>query len=309
MAQHPSVVVVVVTYNGMAWADRCFGSLRASSFAVRTIVVDNGSTDGTQEHIRTAFPEVELVQAEGNLGFGQGNNRGIMRALDAGAEHVFLLNQDAWVLPDTLGKLVRHMGDDGRWGVLSPMHLNGAGTGLDQRFSNYVAPAKCENLLADLATGSLKDKVYPVAFINAAAWLISRRCLLMVGGFNPVFFHYGEDDEYLKRAAYHGFGVGVVPAAIIHHDREQHSSGVHFADRAVRLRKLKLSYADPFKALAPANERAALRKDWWRALFGLKRARLLQAADRLNLMQEARLDDVVRNRAIAMQQGPAFLGR
>ena len=74
---HAGVVVVVVTYNGMQWIDRCLESLRGASQSVHTVVIDNGSTDGTVQHIERQFPEMELIKAEKNLGFGQANNVGL----------------------------------------------------------------------------------------------------------------------------------------------------------------------------------------------------------------------------------------
>jgi hypothetical protein len=78
------VTAIIVTYNGMHWIDRCLGSVRGSALPVRAIVVDNGSSDGTAEHIARHFPEVEFIRAERNLGFGQANNRGMRIALDRG---------------------------------------------------------------------------------------------------------------------------------------------------------------------------------------------------------------------------------
>jgi len=57
----------------------------------------------------------------------------------------------------------------------------------------------------------------------AAHWLISRMCLLKVGGFSPTFTQYGEDNNYIERATYHGFKIGVVPSAKAIHDRANRS--------------------------------------------------------------------------------------
>ena len=79
--EHPKIYLIIVTYNAMKWAERCFSSLRKSSVPVHTIVVDNGSNDGTQEFIKTQFPEVEFIQSAKNLGFGKANNLGIEKSL------------------------------------------------------------------------------------------------------------------------------------------------------------------------------------------------------------------------------------
>ena len=98
----PRVLAVVVTYNAMRWADRCLGSLLRSSLKPAVLVVDNGSSDGTREHVRSAFPEVRLECRPENPGFGAANNIGLRMALEEGFDFVYLMNQDAWVEEDTL---------------------------------------------------------------------------------------------------------------------------------------------------------------------------------------------------------------
>lgn len=77
--------------------------------------------------------------------------------------------------------------------------------------------------------------IYPVDFVNAAVWFLSRQCFERVGLFNPVFFQYGEDDEFVRRVNYHGLEVGVTPKFSAVHDREQ--SPVDFGDRKFPLMK------------------------------------------------------------------------
>lgn len=83
---NPKIYFIIVTYNAMKWAEKCFSSLRNSSIPVHTIVVDNGSIDGTQDYIKSQFPDVELIQSAENLGFGKANNIGIEKAYKNGAD-------------------------------------------------------------------------------------------------------------------------------------------------------------------------------------------------------------------------------
>ena len=96
------ILAIVVTYNGMEWIDRCLDSLLCSTLRPDVFVVDNGSTDGTQEYVHSHFPEVFFRQNETNLGFGRANNIGLRFAIEGGYSHVYLMNQDAWVEPDTI---------------------------------------------------------------------------------------------------------------------------------------------------------------------------------------------------------------
>lgn len=302
------VLSIIVTYNGLHWMDRCLGSLRDSQHPTSVVVIDNGSTDGTVEHIRAHFPEVELVVAPKNLGFGQANNVGLRMALDRNMDHVFLLNQDSWVQPDTIGRLVELATTHPDFGILSPLHLTGKGDALDREFAYYLAPDKCPGILSDLALRKGQGKLYEVDFVNAAAWLVTRACLLQVGGFDPTFFHYSEDDNYLHRAHYHGFRSGIVTDVYMHHDREDRKSNPYFDQlRVYRVRALRLRYADPGRSFNEAAERRAL---WWklvRGLLALRKKEVLIARDHLKLFNEADLAPVLRNRAQAQRKGATFL--
>lgn len=215
------VFVIVVTYNGMEWYERCFGSLRSSTIPVTTLVVDNHSSDGTLDYIRKSFPEVLVIESSVNLGFGKANNLGIRYALDHDGDYVFLLNQDAWIEPDALEKMVAIHRNHPEYGLLSPMHLNVDKTGLVMKF--FCRQTTHEKLITDLYLNRLSD-VYDTNYIHAAAWLLPRGTIQTIGGFDPIFNHYSEDDDYLNRIRYHKLGIGVCPGAQIVHDHHNRVS-------------------------------------------------------------------------------------
>lgn len=208
--------IIIVTYNGIPWIKRCLDSCNEYN----VIVIDNASHDETTTFIETNYPDVIQLKQDKNLGFGQANNLGIIHALNNGAEYVFLLNQDAYLQKNTLKILIETNQNNPKFGILSPIHLNGEGKRLDKNFSNYVAYRNNPDFYSDFILEKSLSNVYEVPFVNAAGWLLTRGILESVGGFDPIFFHYGEDDNYCQRAIYHGFKIGVVPTAFMLHDRE-----------------------------------------------------------------------------------------
>lgn len=216
------VFVIIVSYNGKYWYDRCFESLRHSTIPVSVVVVDNASSDDTIEFIKTNYPEIILIPSGKNLGFGQGNNKGIQYALEHGADYVFLLNQDAWVESDTIAELIEVHKMHTEYGLLSPMHLNAAKTALEHSFLIKLTGKEITDskFYSDLYCKKLDD-VYDTKYVNAAAWLLPLETLDRVGGFDPIFFHYGEDDNYLSRVIYHQMKIGICPKLIISHDTER----------------------------------------------------------------------------------------
>lgn len=209
------ILVIIVTYNAMKWIDRCIGSVINSSVKSDIYIVDNGSNDGTQEYVRQNFPAIIFIQSKENLGFGKANNIGLQYALDNNYDYVYLLNQDAWVMPNTFELLIVQQKANPQYGILSPIQIEANMKALDRNFSNLCTP----ELFSSLYFRQV-ESVYSVNFVMAAHWLISRQCLLAVGGFSPTFPHYGEDTNYVDRAIYHGFKIGIVPYAEAVHDRE-----------------------------------------------------------------------------------------
>jgi GT2 family glycosyltransferase len=215
------LATIIVTYNGAAYIEKCLQSVRGYTATERQIfVIDNGSTDATVQLIEEKFPAVVLVKSATNLGFGQANNKGIRLAIDWGADYFFLLNQDAYVVNDAMSKLVEIAIRNPDFGIISPVHLNGDRSAFDHGFIQHIArQGESNEMLFDLFQGKPKE-IYPVSFVNAAAWLLSKSCIEKVGGFAPLFFHYGEDDDYVHRAQYHGVKVGVCPGVDVVHDRK-----------------------------------------------------------------------------------------
>lgn len=206
------IYTIIVTYNGLKWIDNCIRSVDGHS---DVIVVDNNSSDNTVSYVAENFPFVIVLAQTKNLGFGVANNVGISFAINKGADAIFLLNQDAYAGKDCIKKLVSISKSKPEYGIISPVHLNGDGSALDYSFQKvaYMSP-----LISDLITKHYSRAIYNFKFINAAAWFIPKEVFLKVGGFDPLFFMYGEDDNFSQRVLYHNFKIGVIPNSVIFHD-------------------------------------------------------------------------------------------
>lgn len=235
--------IIIVTYNAMTWISKCLES--AKSYPV--IVVDNDSSDETTTFIQKNYPNIVLLPQKENLGFGQANNIGISYAYNNGADFFFLLNQDAYLVDGCLEKLLAVQRRQSLYGILSPIHLNGKADMLDKNFSNYVNYNANPRFYSDFILKK-QQEIYEVPFVNAAGWLISKKCLQTVGGFDPIFFHYGEDDNYCQRVQFHKFKIGIIANAFLLHDRENRikENTVKYSDSYFKLleRQCKVKYAN-----------------------------------------------------------------
>ena len=209
------ILVIVVTYNGLRWLERCLGSVRASEVPADLYVWDNDSVDGSADFVAGHFPEAKLVRSADNLGFAEANNLGMQYALDKGYDYVYLLNQDAWLEPSTLGTLVAAHQAHPEYGVLSPLQMTDGFEKLDKQFENLLPDS--EGSRRDDSGSACPPKSVPR--VMAAHWLVPCKVLEKVGLFSPLFPIYGNDDNWCDRARYHGFKVGIVPEARAVHDR------------------------------------------------------------------------------------------
>ena len=219
----------------MQWVERCFDSLRSSSIVPDVFVVDNGSTDGTQAYIREHYTHVIFQQSNSNLGFGKANNIGLRYAIDNDYDYIYLLNQDAWVMSDTFETMITVSEGHPEYGLLSPMQYKGDVRSLDDYFSSLLTNyGRNYGFINDILANELKP-IYDVKSVMAAHWLITKACILKVGGFSPTFPHYGEDDNYCDRVRFYGYKIGVIPAA-----KAVHLGGTRVTDMKKRLHLINM---------------------------------------------------------------------
>ncbi len=214
----PKVCVIVVTYNGIKWIDKCLKSIESSTIKTDILIIDNGSTDGTLELLSQDGRCDYLHESDSNLGFGKANNIGLKHGYANDYDYFLLLNQDAWVEENVIEHLIFQMEADKRFGITSPLHYNGKGTNLDHFFEFYLS--RMEDYQNDLKEDKIEQKLYESPFINAACWMLNRRTLEKVGLFHPLFEHYGEDDNYIDRLHHVGLKLGLDAHVKVYHDRD-----------------------------------------------------------------------------------------
>lgn len=212
------VFAIIVTYNGMKWLPECLDSVVNSSIPVTVILIDNNSSDKSVAYVKENYKSIILLEQEKNLGFGKANNIGMAYALKQNADFVFLLNQDAFVESNTIEKLIAVSSKNPQFGVLSPVQLDYSGNSLEAYFFRFMAHSAAKSFYSDFVLSKTIMEIYEVSFIQAAAWLLPIKTIKEVGGFDPMFFHYGEDDNYCQRVLYHNMKIGVASGIFIRHD-------------------------------------------------------------------------------------------
>ena len=232
------VTIVIPNYNGIAFLEACLCSvLGQTGVSAEVIVVDNGSSDGSQEYIRKNFPECILLCLEQNYGFCRAVNEGIERA---SSPYVILLNNDTEVRPDFAARLLEAIQKDSRrFSCAARMLQYQDRSLLDNAGDFYCA----------LGWGIARGKGQPASdydrgqriFSSCAGAAVYRRDLVRtLGGFDEAHFAYLEDMDLSWRAGIHGYEHWYVPESEVFHmgsatsgSRYNHFKVVHSAGNNV----------------------------------------------------------------------------
>lgn len=228
------IAIIIVTWKGMKWIDQCLNSIRKSNYPATVYLIDNNSPDETPDFIEKNYPEVRITRSDKNLGFGKANNIAIRQALSEGFDYFFLLNQDAYIYPDSIENLLK-VADSGDYGIISPIHMNGDGTKVDPYFR--LVMGGCADYLDETISISNKT-IFESDFIPAAAWFFPKKTVEEIGGFDSLFYHYGEDDNYCQRCMFHNRKIVFTTTARIMHDRESTVGNVKMYNHKLAYRKL-----------------------------------------------------------------------
>ena len=218
----PDVTVVVVTWNALPWLEKCLESVRGRD----VVVVDHGSTDGTVQFVRERFPDV-LVVRQDNRGMGGGNNAGMRLAR---GRYFLLLNSDAWVVGDSLERLVRFADEHPGAAVIGPKLLNTDGTlqrsvrgeptlwrlATEYLFIRKLAP-RSRRLNLFYRGDFAHDRVEEVDWLFGPALLVRREAADAVGLFDEDFFMFSEEVDWMTRFRRAGWKVLFFPGAEVMH--------------------------------------------------------------------------------------------
>jgi GT2 family glycosyltransferase len=217
------ILVIIITYNGENWLDYCLQGLIAqdSSHDLDVFCIDNLSQDNTIKKLKENYPTVQVLEQKINLGFGKACNIGMTQAINLGYDFVLLLNQDAQINVRSIEELVDIYQNNPEYGIVSPIQLEGNKKHLDQNFGHYLRPYNTPQLMDDLILNQPLSEIYETKFVNASVWLLSIESIKKVGMFDPVFPHYGEDDDLARRYIEKGYKIGVAPQIYAYHKREE----------------------------------------------------------------------------------------
>jgi exopolysaccharide biosynthesis WecB/TagA/CpsF family protein len=271
VAERPLVTAIVVTYNSAAHVGDLLGDLAAQdgTAQLRTVVVDNGSTDDTCAIVRAAG--LVPVEGHGNIGYAGGVNVGL-RARDTGGDAVLVLNPDLRLADDAIDSMWRTMSKHGA-GIVVPRMLDGDGEVYPSlRFEPSLLGGMCDAVLgarlphrrAGLTDIDRDPASYqfshPVSWATGAALLVKESVVRSVGEWNEEFFLYCEETDYFRRARQAGETVWFDSGAVVQHHTHGSGSSAEL-DALMAVNRVRYAerhhtrpYASAMRSVAVVNE-------------------------------------------------------
>lgn len=222
MSTHlPRIAIIVLNWNGKKDTLACLESLKDLSYPnYETIVVDNGSTDGSIAAIVERFPQLLLIETGDNLGFAEGNNVGIRKALERGAELLFLLNNDTVVASDILECFVETFRLHPEAGILgAKIFLHDQRDTLDHLGGTWNPKTGVFEFigLRQKEDGRQLQDPQEIDYVCGAGLIVKRAVIEAVGYLEPRFFLIWEESDFCFRARKAGFKTMTCPQAKLWH--------------------------------------------------------------------------------------------
>ena len=240
-----SLTIIIVSYNGEFWLKKTLQTLdefyrQKTATQVKTVVVDNGSSDDITGMIKNDFPWVHLLASPTNLGFAGANN---LALFECDSDFVMLLNPDTQLDERSrLDHLFDQLESHPEWGMIGPRLVMTDGQldpachrGEPTLWASFCYFARLEKLFPRLKffAGYHRHDLdlttcHPVDAISGAATIVSRTALTDVGPLDANFFLYGEDLDWCRRFREAGYQVVYDPAVtIIHHKHKTEIGRAH----------------------------------------------------------------------------------
>jgi hypothetical protein len=215
----PFVNIIILNTNRKDDTLEALASIEKSDYPNYCIIVlDNASSDGSLQAIRSAYPQVQIIQLEDNLGYAGNNNVGIRAAIDMGADWVFVLNEDTVMAQDCLSRLVEVGESDPQIGIVGPMVYHHDEPNVIQSAGGRLGKGwQSMHLGQNMLDEGQYSQTHQVDWISGCAIMVRRQVIMQIGMLDSRFFYYYEETEWCMRAGKSGWSILQVPGAKLWH--------------------------------------------------------------------------------------------
>ncbi len=215
---HKPVALILLNWNTPVHTANCIASLKqyCDDALFDIIVADNGSTDGSLAVLKSEFPNLIYIDNKENLGFAEGNNRGLIYAIENGYQYSLVMNTDTEVDEDIVTKLSTHLNQNLKAAAVQPcifwVHKRSVLWNGEGSFNKLLG-------ITSSSTKTPKQQFYKsVEWLTGCCMLIRNSVLVKSGLFNKLFFLYYEDVELSFRLRRAGYELHYLPSCKMYHE-------------------------------------------------------------------------------------------
>jgi len=224
MAEFKTIAIVILNWNGTRLFDRFLPSVIKYSDhpALRIIIADNGSSDGSVEYLKTNYPGIEILDLGINHGFAKGYNLALR---EIKADYFILLNSDIEVTPGWIEPCIARLESDPRIAALQPkirsynqknqFEYAGAAGGFIDRFGYPFCRGRILNI--NESDSGQYNSPTPVFWATGACLFIKSSCFCEAGGFDDDFWAHMEEIDLCWRLKNRGFSIWYEPESVVYH--------------------------------------------------------------------------------------------
>lgn len=227
--QTPTVAIVILNWNGKPFLEKFLPSVVASAIEIgqtilnkKVFVADNASTDDSIAFLLKEYPQVSIIQNEGNLGFAKGYNSALK---NVEADYYVLLNSDVEVTPGWIEPVIRLMDSDTSIAACQPKILayankeefeyaGASGGWLDKFGYPFMRGRVFDDCEKDFGQ---YDDVQPCFWASGAAFFVRAAVYKQLGGLDEFFFAHQEEIDFCWRLQLAGYKIFVQPASVVYH--------------------------------------------------------------------------------------------
>lgn len=252
------LAVIILNWNGKSDTIECLDSLyQSKESCFEIILVDNGSSDGSSEYFKKNYPRLTIIENQRNLGFAEGNNRGIVYALENGFSHVLLLNNDTTVAPYFLSELLLFCCENPKSLIGAKIHLYSNRDLLDHIGGVWNLKKGDFDLIGYRAPATFGqcEKDLELDYICGCSLLIPAEVIRKIGLLDARFFLYFEESDFCFRSKRAGYSIKYCDKAHLFHKvsasfigGKPHTSYFYFRNRLLWIEK-NLQIKDALKVI------------------------------------------------------------
>ena len=253
MNSAPLVYILILNFNSLEDTLKCFKEVKKIDYPnFRVLVIDNNSPDGSGEALKQLIDSDEFLSLSKNHGYAGGNNIAIKLAFKDGADYILIVNPDIRLPENTLTEYIKIMQSDKNIAGLNAIQLQANGEHFDSNFLSGVLQPCGFN--GDTLEKSQLPELFDSEVIFGASLMLSAEAIKKVGGFDPLYFAYGEEIDLCRRLRMHNYRLVVTTKAPAIHLRTIYTKPL---SRHILFLRLKGYYLSRLKKPSDSLSRAA----------------------------------------------------